>query len=376
MNKSDIKRDLYMLKGPLAKKGYDWWWHKFTAYNKKTGKPKGFFIEYYICNPARGKKQPVLGQQQNNKERGIFPSYAMIKVGCWGKNAKQIHNFYSIENFTNHTSKLNIEIGPCTLSETAIKGICRLSELDAQLHPEYMSNYGTMSWDLTVNKKIAYNVGYGASPLFRFLNAFEMFWHAEGMKTEYSGQITFDNEEYEVIPEKSYGYADKNWGSDFTSPWLWISSCNLKSFITGKQLKNSVLEIGGGNPKIYGLSLGKKLLGGLYYEGTSYDYNFSKFWTKSNMIFSFISQDEFNIWTVTAKNRYSRMEIILKCPKNEMIFIQYEAPNGKKRHNHLWNGGTGIGEIKLYHTTKEKQTLIDYIEFKNAGCEYGEYDKK
>ena len=26
MNKSDLKRDHYMLKGPLAKQGYDWWW--------------------------------------------------------------------------------------------------------------------------------------------------------------------------------------------------------------------------------------------------------------------------------------------------------------------------------------------------------------
>ena len=29
MNKSDLKRDHYMLKGPLAKQGYDWWWHSF-----------------------------------------------------------------------------------------------------------------------------------------------------------------------------------------------------------------------------------------------------------------------------------------------------------------------------------------------------------
>ena len=33
MNKSDLKRDYFMLKGPLAKKGYDWWWHSLTAYN-------------------------------------------------------------------------------------------------------------------------------------------------------------------------------------------------------------------------------------------------------------------------------------------------------------------------------------------------------
>lgn len=42
MNKSDITRDYYMLKGPLAKKGYDWWWHSFTAEHVKTGARKSF----------------------------------------------------------------------------------------------------------------------------------------------------------------------------------------------------------------------------------------------------------------------------------------------------------------------------------------------
>ena len=44
-NTNDIERDLFMLKGSLAKQGYDWWWHSLTAYNKKTGEPKPFFIE-------------------------------------------------------------------------------------------------------------------------------------------------------------------------------------------------------------------------------------------------------------------------------------------------------------------------------------------
>ena len=39
-----------MLKGSLKKKGYDWWWHSFTGYHKTTGKPKSFFIEYFIMN--------------------------------------------------------------------------------------------------------------------------------------------------------------------------------------------------------------------------------------------------------------------------------------------------------------------------------------
>ena len=31
MNKSDLKRDHYMLKGPLAKQGYDWWWQNLLT---------------------------------------------------------------------------------------------------------------------------------------------------------------------------------------------------------------------------------------------------------------------------------------------------------------------------------------------------------
>ena len=40
-----------MLKGPLAQKGYDWWWYSLTAYNKETSETRPFFIEYFTCNP-------------------------------------------------------------------------------------------------------------------------------------------------------------------------------------------------------------------------------------------------------------------------------------------------------------------------------------
>ena len=58
-----------------------------------------------------------------------------------------------------------------------------------------------------------------------------------------------------------------------------------------------------------------------------------------------------------------------RCSKKDMLLVNYEAPNGKKLHNRLWNGGNGVGVIKLYHKGK----LIDEIEAKNVGCEYGEY---
>ena len=132
-----------------------------------------------------------------------------------------------------------------------------------------------MQWDITVDKKVAFNVGYGAGYLFRKLKAFEMYWHAEGMKSLYSGTITANGEKYIVTNERSFGYADKNWGADFTSPWVWLSSCDLKSKLTGRQLQDSVFDIGGGRPKAFGIALNRKLLSDFWYEGKSYEFNFS-----------------------------------------------------------------------------------------------------
>ena len=373
MNKSDYTRDYYMLKGPLSKKGYDWWWHSFTAYNKNTGEAKPFFIEYFVCNPALAEDTPTLGQDPENIKKGKRPSYFMMKVGTWGENPRQIHNFYSMKDFNCPDDKLDIQVGPCTLTETHMSGECKLTEEEVNNHPEYMCDAGEMSWDLDIDKQITFNVGYGANKLFRKLNSFEMFWHAEGIKTLYKGTIFLDGEEYEVIPAKSYGYADKNWGGDFTSPWLWISSCNLTSLITGEKLNNSAFEAGGGKPKAFGITIPRKLLIGFYYEGKMYEYNFARFWNNVKIDFSFEEGEEEHKWVVNCSNWSTRLELVLYCKRKDMLLINYEAPTGKKLHNRLWNGGNGYGEIKLY---KKDGSLIDHVKIENAGCEYGEYDKE
>lgn len=371
-----LERNNYMLKGPLKRKGYDWWWHNFTGYNKRTQEKKSFFIEYYICNPALAEEEAILGQLPENKKNKKRPSYAMIKCGVWGEKARQIHNFYPLNQFEYAESPMKLSIKECTLSETEMKGQCSLSEEEAMKHPEYMSDAGSMEWNLKMNKKISYSVGYGASALFRFLNAFEMFWHVQGMKTEYEGEVILDGEIYEVFPEKSYGYADKNWGGDYTSPWLWISSCNMKSNLTGEVLTNSAFDFGGGRPKVFGISLSRKLLGCFIYEGARYEYNFSKFWTKSHIKFTFSEADYCkNRWRLKAQNKNSVLELEMECLKDEMLFINYESPDGMKRHNRLWNGGTGYGRLKLYQINGLEKKLIDDISFYNTGCEYGEYAK-
>ena len=38
----------------------------------------------------------------------------------------------------------------------------------------------------------------------------------------------------------------------------------------------------------------------------------------------------------------------ITCEKKDMLLVNYEAPDGQKRHNRLWNGGNGVGTIQLF----------------------------
>ena len=361
-----------MLVRGQAKCGYDWWWHSFTGRHEKTGEEKAFFIEFFLCNPASGTDQPIFGQLPANKEKGIKPSYLMVKGGSWGEDAAQLHRFWGWNNIDVHmTAPYSVKADNCYMDETKTFGSISISKEEAAAHPEYMCEHGQMSWNLQIDKKVAFNVGYGAGKLFRTLQLFEMFWHAEGMKTAYSGEVIWNNEKYIVSPKNSYGYADKNWGKDFTSPWVWISSNNLTSLRTGKKLENSVFDIGGGRPKVGPVALKRKLLSAFWYEGKCYEFNFSKFWTFTRTIFDCKETDTQIIWHVDQRTWRNRMVTDLVCEKKDMLLVNYEAPNGKKLHNRLWNGGNGTGTVKLYRDGK----LIDEIRAENTGCEYGEFDK-
>ena len=374
INKHDITRDEFMLRGTLARKGYDWWWHSFTAQDAETGEDKPFFIEFFVCNPALAEDEPVFGQLPENKSAGKRPSYLMVKAGTWGEEHFQLHRFFSLKNVSIHRdAPYRIEAGDCLSSETDLRGSISISEEDAAAHPEWMCDAGEITWDLHVSKKIAFNVGYGASKPLRRAETFAMFWHAEGMKSQFSGTMTCNGRKYVVTPENCYGYSDKNWGRDFTSPWVWLSSNCMVSKKTGKKLENSVFDIGGGRPKIYFVPLDRRLLGAMYYEGKEYDFNFSHLWLGVKTRFSFEEKEDVVVWHVDQMNKYAAMKTEIFCRKKDMLKINYEAPDGQKRHNNLWNGGNGWGTVKLYDKVDGKFKLVDEIEVSHVGCEYGEY---
>lgn len=374
-NKKDERRNACMLTGKFKKRGYDWWWHSFTAVNDATGQEVPFFIEYFLCNPALAKKTPTLGQLPQNKADGTKPSYLMVKAGCWGSNKVQLHRFFAWKDVNLHgKAPYSVSADDCFASDTKLLGSINISEQDAASHPEWMCDAGSMSWNLELDKQVAFNVGFGASALFRALKAFEMYWHAEGMKTLVSGTITLNGESYTVKKENSYGYADKNWGCGFTSPWVWLSSNDLVSNVSGKRLTNSVFDIGGGRPKVFGIALERKLLSAFWYEGKPYEFNFSKFWTGTKTTFSYEDTAEEIVWHVEQQNHHALMRTEMKCKKSDMLWVNYEDPDGNKRFKKLWNGGNGYGNVKLYKRHGKKLELIDDITVGHLGCEYGEFE--
>lgn len=365
-NRHDISRNACQLFGRQAQKGYDRWWHSFTGYDSRTGEAKPFFIEFFLCNPAGGGPVPVFGQIPGRPQK---PSYLMVKCGTWGDDAAQLHRFFGWKQVrVDWGVPFSVSADDCFLSETATSG--HVMVFNAEVHPEWMCQNGEMSWDLKIRKEVAFNVGYGAGSLFRQLQFFEMFWHAEGMKSFFEGEVIWNGHKYYVRPQESYGYAGKNWGKDFTSPWVWLSSSNLSSEITGKKLRDSVFDIGGGCPKVGPVALPRKLLSAFWYEGKAYEFNFSKFWTFVRTSFECRETETQILWHVEQRSTSGRMVTDITCEKKDMLLVHYEAPDGKKRHNRLWNGGNGVGTIELYD---RKGSLIDRIHAENIGCGYGEY---
>jgi hypothetical protein len=364
---STTDRNQFMLTGPLARKGYDWWWHNFTARHEASGAEKAFFIEYFLCNPGLGDVGPKFGGP------GEPPSYGMLKVGCWGEDARQVHDYFGWDEIEIGSGELGVRLGQNRLSETQMSGAVAVKSEAALAHPERASDAGALRWNLSIDKQIGFSVGWGAGAAARRLNLFEMYWHAAGIKTAYSGWIDLDGERYLVTPETSFGYADKNWGSNFTSPWIWIGSSDLRSRLTGLPLERSALEIGGGRPRVLGLPLAGQALVYLVHEGTEYEFNFSKPWLRSRVSFDFIEGEVVHRWTVSAETPRHRLEVELSCPRSEMLLMRYQSPDGARRHQRLWNGGTGRGTARLLDKARPDQPL-DLIEIGHAGCEWGTHD--
>ncbi len=163
-----MSKNGYRLLRSSSKRGYDWWWHSFVAEKEDTGELQPFFIEYYVINPGLWNGKIIWGQQKESKANKKKPCYAMLKVGTWGDDKVQLHNFYNISDFYASTKELNCKIGSNILTENNLVGEVHVSDKERDSFPERMSDSGSMKWNLSVVKEVQFDVGYGSSKFFNF----------------------------------------------------------------------------------------------------------------------------------------------------------------------------------------------------------------
>lgn len=382
MNKSDLDRNAFMLRGAHAKRGYMRWWHSFSGVQPKTGEMRTFFVEYFVINPELGGEQPILGQHPYYKKRGIKPSYVMVKAGAFPAGSaptdpsrevsfsgKQLHGFYPVSSLKVAKNPLVMQTEDCFYSENHIYGFVDVTREEAR-HRSFMSDAGYMEWDLEVHKAVACHTGFIANAFFTALNALNSFWHGEGIRTFYRGTVTLDGVLYQVSPESCYGYADKHWGRSYNHPWLQLSSCRLNSERTGRELKHSALAIDGCCPKFLCFPLKRRLMIQLTYTGEDFEYHFAKPGSFSRCKWKMKETNKRYIWHIMAQNKDSIIRISGSCRKDRMLPLQYEAPDGTKSSLPLLGGDAGFGTIQLFRRTPAGKQLIDTLAFDNGLFEY------
>ena len=79
------------------------------------------------------------------------------------------------------------------------------------------------------------------------------------------------------------------------------------------------------------------------------------------------------MWNVAQTTFRAKMTVEISCPKEEMLLIHYESPDGYRRHTRLWNCGNGYGTVRLWKRQTGRWVLVDDVRAGSVGCEYGEY---
>ena len=325
------KKNRFMLTKSYKKSGFDLWRHNFTAYSKKTGEAKTFFIEVYIVNPAVSPETVSFENADSIIKKDSKPCFLMLKAGCWGEKGKQLHAFYPIDALQINKRKLNIRSDNFLLTESELFGSIEVMPTEMRMHPEYMSDSGSIKWKIKMDKKIAFDPK--SCKTYPVSN-----WYVQGSKTMYGGTILLDGEEYAIVPQKSYGHADKIWGKDFPNPFLWLSSCNLISIITGTYLPGSCFDVGGSI-----LHKNSKSLQVFYCQQ-----NQSYYFSKSGIKYSYTENKDTCHWTVTAENTKNLLDVEIFCNKKDMIQKRYLNIHGSISFDKFWSGGNGSGEVRLY----------------------------
>lgn len=364
-------RNAPQLTGRRARRGFESWWHQFVARHEQTGAEKCFFIEFRVCNPGSGGASPRFGQLRADGTR-TPPSYGLVRAGCWGTDARQVHGFYGATEVHLDKEAVTVAMGACSLNAERLAGALAVTAADARAHPELLGDHGHLSWDLQFTPIHVHGIGRAGSDTAKALDLLDTFWHGGGLATQYSGWIDLDGERYVVDDTCCPGYADKNWGRELSSPWFWLAGTDITSLDTGEAVRGGAFVVGVSRMQVGGLALGRHLVAAFRREDDLFELNSLDGWRGLRFTTHFHEDGLAGHWRLEASSSTTGIEIEISCPKAEMLVTQHHSPVGARCHDRLWSGGTGTGTLRLLERRSGVLTPVQSFAIGHAGCEYGE----
>ena len=322
----------------------------FAASNILSGKKQTFFVEFYFLNPAISPKRPVLFSEVQGSS-GLLPSYCSVRCGTLGRGGKELIKYCSNSQVIFDKKTGNLQIDCFSLTDEVIIGSVTTSE-------------GSMDWNLQYEKQIA------KPPLFR---SKKYSWNSDGIKTVVGGVLHFNGEEFQAVPNVSFGYSDFSFGQEQINPSFHISASNLVSSINGKQLAGSSFAV----QKI----AENKYVIFVKLEGKTFCIRSGKFLCKKAVTcYCTETTDEENTrqlhWAANIHLGKSVVDIDIYCHESSMYFREFDQADGKSLLSELC-GGTGVGEVRYYRKDSRTKALeiIEEARVQDALCEFGSNKK-
>ncbi|MCQ2591831.1 MAG: hypothetical protein MJ188_03515 [Treponema sp.] len=382
VSKKTLQYAKFGLTAGRKKNGINLWRCFFNGIGKNSGTECMFYIELELLNPNISTADPLLGfkprvtiteddlqyalagteaAQNLQAENIVQPSYYAVRVGKLSENGKQICAYHSSKDVKYSQKPFSIKVGNKLFSENKMTGFIKISEEEIRKHPEYMCEKGFVSWNLTYDIQKDFSEGYK--------NRSEK-WFPCGLQTKFSGVLNFDGEEFIVEPKKSYGYMDRYYGKTMPEVWFHISSANLTSNISGKMLFDSAFAVQGSFENRVSF-LGSFEGADIIFNANSSKRQFTTVWNCVQTPENEDASENKLHWSLSINSKMWVIDVDLFCTINELFNRTIELPDGHRKVLNVVQGGTGVGEIKLFKRIKNSLEQIEYAKIAKAVCEFG-----
>jgi tocopherol cyclase len=310
----------------------------FLARHAATGTLRHVYIEHGVVNPSRMAERPIVDRVRADGT-ALAPCHAWVRAGLWGEEPREAVVHAPVAAIRRDPKGV-VDFGPAQFSESRFTGAIAPSEASALAR----NCPGRFDWDLRIE---AADAGGGrVDPVWA---------------VAVSGYFTSDGEHYLVEPETALGIVERRTGRGCPAPLFRLATRNLSDG-TGR---------GGGWLSVGPTSARDRLVVRLVHAGQDYAFGGASFWPKGMVSMAATDDGDAIGWKLVGKSQTALIELDVRCRKIEMLRCRPQQPDGSYRHETLWTGGTGAGEMRLYRRDGETLDPIDTITLKDVLCEYG-----